>query len=42
MKKEILKLFVGGYFDDRIFKGERFEHKKIIKKRLNKSLFFIY
>ena len=25
MKKENLKLFVGGYFTDKVFKGEQFE-----------------
>lgn len=35
MKKEILKLFVGGYFDDRIFKGERFEGKTPFDKNIN-------
>lgn len=35
MKKENLKLFIGGYFDDRIFKGEWFEGKTPFNKNIN-------
>lgn len=32
---ENLKLFVGGYYDDRIFEGERFESKTPFNKEIN-------
>lgn len=35
MRKENLKLFVGGYFDDRIFKGDWFDGKTPFNKDIN-------
>lgn len=35
MKNEELKLFVGGYYDDRIFKGEQFDGKTPFNKSID-------